>query len=96
MKRTKEAFFREHPEWEQTAGISGVTTLEGEDRRTCAHDVGYYDRKNEYNAEQREAYINQMKEKKERKEADKKEQHAFDQQAIELNRQKGLLEDAHR
>ena len=34
MKRTKEAYFREHPEWQQTAGISGVTTLEGEDRRT--------------------------------------------------------------
>jgi len=29
MKRTKEAFFREHPEWQQTAGLSGVTFLEG-------------------------------------------------------------------
>ena len=46
--------------------------------------------------EQKEAYINQMKEKKERKETTKQEQNAFDQQIIELNRQKGLLEDAHR
>jgi hypothetical protein len=59
-------------------------------------NLGYYDRKNDYNMEQKEAYINQMKEKKERKETTKQEQNAFDQQIIELNRQKGLLEDAHR
>lgn len=32
MKRTKEAYFREHPEWQKTEAMSGVVELEGEDR----------------------------------------------------------------
>ena len=31
MKRTKEGYFREHPEWEKVEGISGVKELDGED-----------------------------------------------------------------
>ena len=31
MKRTKEAYFREHPYSQETEGCSGVKELEGED-----------------------------------------------------------------
>jgi hypothetical protein len=31
MKRTKEGFHRDHPEWYQTEGCSGLKEFEGED-----------------------------------------------------------------
>lgn len=31
MKRTKEAYFRQHPDWQITEGCSGIKELEGED-----------------------------------------------------------------
>ena len=32
MKRTKELYFRPHPDYREREGISGVTYLDGEDR----------------------------------------------------------------
>ena len=31
MKITKDAYFREHPEWQQRANISGCIKFDGED-----------------------------------------------------------------
>ena len=31
MKRTKEAYFRNHPEWETRQGVSGLRDFDGED-----------------------------------------------------------------
>ena len=31
MKRVKESYYRQHPDWQNTAGISGIKELEGED-----------------------------------------------------------------
>ena len=31
MKRTREAIFREHPEWQQREGVSGLKEFDGED-----------------------------------------------------------------
>lgn len=31
MKRTKELYFRNHPDWKERQGISGCTVLDGED-----------------------------------------------------------------
>ena len=31
MKRTKEGYYREHPEWDKTYGCSGAKEFEGED-----------------------------------------------------------------
>lgn len=31
MKRTREAIFREHPEWVERQGVSGLKEFDGED-----------------------------------------------------------------
>lgn len=38
MKRTKETFFREHPEWQERQGVSGLREFDGEDLRILGCD----------------------------------------------------------
>lgn len=41
MKRTKETIFREHPQWQERQGVSGLQKFDGEDEGIIQDDMGY-------------------------------------------------------
>ncbi|KAM3138235.1 hypothetical protein pb186bvf_009714 [Paramecium bursaria] len=86
MKRTKESFFREHPEWEKRQGLSGLREFDGEDLQ--------YDARNKYNKDLQKQWIQQQVEEKRQKDAQEKaEEQAYAQQTLEINRFRGMLQD---
>ncbi|CAD8195130.1 unnamed protein product [Paramecium octaurelia] len=86
MKRTKETIFRQHPDWQQRQGISGLKEFDGEDLQ--------YDARNKYNKEQQKQWIQeQIQEKKRKQEQEKAEEMAYAQQTLEINRFRGMLQD---
>ncbi|CAD8212459.1 unnamed protein product [Paramecium octaurelia] len=86
MKRTKETFFRKHPDWQKRQGVSGLKEFDGEDVQ--------YDSRNKYNKEQQKQWIlDQIEEKRRRQEQEKDEEQAYAQQTLEINRFRGMLQD---
>ncbi|CAK57386.1 unnamed protein product (macronuclear) [Paramecium tetraurelia] len=86
MKRTKETFFREHPDWQYRQGVSGLKEFDGEDLQ--------YDSRNQHNKEQQKQWIfDQIEEKKRRQDQEKAEEQAYAQQTLEINRFRGMLQD---
>eukprot|EP01016_Furgasonia_blochmanni_P028319 TRINITY_DN2976_c0_g1_i5.p1 TRINITY_DN2976_c0_g1~~TRINITY_DN2976_c0_g1_i5.p1 ORF type:complete len:313 (+),score=68.80 TRINITY_DN2976_c0_g1_i5:76-939(+) len=87
MKRTKETFFRQHPEPDQREGLSGLKEFDGEDLE--------YDARRKYFQEQQKHWIlEQTREKEEKKRLEKEEEMIYAKQTLELNRMRGMLEDA--
>ncbi|EGR33778.1 hypothetical protein IMG5_038240 [Ichthyophthirius multifiliis] len=86
MKRTKEAYFRDHLQPQQMQGCSGVKELEGEDLA--------YDSRNKYNKNQQKQWFEQQViEKKQNDEAIRQEEQDYAEQTFELTRMRGMLED---
>ncbi|CAD8202249.1 unnamed protein product [Paramecium octaurelia] len=86
MKRTKETIFREHPDWQQRQGISGLKEFDGEDLQ--------FDSRNKFNKDQQKQWIfEQIEEKRRRQEQEKAEEMAYAQQTLEINRFRGMLQD---
>eukprot|EP00825_Cyclidium_porcatum_P035216 TRINITY_DN3694_c0_g1_i1.p1 TRINITY_DN3694_c0_g1~~TRINITY_DN3694_c0_g1_i1.p1 ORF type:complete len:146 (-),score=40.23 TRINITY_DN3694_c0_g1_i1:238-675(-) len=86
MKRTKEAYYRQHPEWKLMEGCSGIKELEGEDLS--------YDSRQKYNKDLQRKWIEEkIEENKMKQSQEKLEESNYAQQAQELNRMRGMLED---
>ena len=84
MKRTKEAYYRENPSFQETQLSSGVTFVIGE-------DSAYYDRTREYQKLQKEFLDEQVEQKKQIKAAQKQTASQFDQQLLQNTHQRGQL-----
>eukprot|EP01017_Pseudomicrothorax_dubius_P042784 TRINITY_DN702_c0_g1_i4.p1 TRINITY_DN702_c0_g1~~TRINITY_DN702_c0_g1_i4.p1 ORF type:complete len:148 (-),score=50.55 TRINITY_DN702_c0_g1_i4:113-556(-) len=86
MKRTKETFYKEHPQAPEREGISGCKDFDGEDLE--------YDARNKYLKQQQKEWLKQqMLEKESKKHAEKEEENAYATQTLELNRMRGMLQD---
>ena len=85
MKRTKEAYYRENPSFEQTQLSSGVTFVIGEDQ-------AYYDRTREFQKLQKEFLDEQVEQKKLINNAQKQTSSQFDQQLLLNTHQRGQLD----
>jgi hypothetical protein len=95
MKRTRETIFREHPEWQQREGVSGLKEFDGEDLCTIVNSILLeYDARSKYNKEMQKFWImQQIEEKRQRDAAEKAEEQAYSNQTLELNRFRGMLQD---
>ena len=85
MKRTKQAYYRQNPDFGQTVDSSGVTFVIGE-------DIDYHQRTREYQRLQKEYLDEQVDQKKQIKATQNHTKANFDNQLLHNTHQRGQLE----
>mmetsp|Transcript_61317 Transcript_61317/g.85304 ORF Transcript_61317/g.85304 Transcript_61317/m.85304 type:complete len:89 (+) Transcript_61317:78-344(+) len=86
MKRTKETYFRYHPQAGDREGMSGLKDFDGEDLDNESRNKFYKSKQNEW----LEQHAQQVEDQKNR---EKEEENLYAQQTKETTRMRQMLED---